>query len=459
MKHRNGGVRKICHCPRRQWSKCEHAWHFNYKPRFRSAYRFSLDAEIGKHIEGRTAALAAAEDIRTAIRAGTFKRRAEIARLVANEPDSRSNDVTFADFGEVFFDRAGKGTANNRACFAKLSAFTLPGPTGGGKLGEKPLRAITEDDVEAFFGHLRAEGRAGSTTNKYVQLVRAMFRWALKKGYVDRNVVAESEVIRRQKMAQRSRRLAPDVIDPKTGKLLQAGEERALLAVAGSHLQRLMIGALETGLRLGELLRLQWRDVDMDGRTLTVRAENTKTRTARTLPMSSRLHSVLEMARSALVAAVPESVEAEKRVDYVARAYVFGDAVGRRVAVVRKAWDTAVLKAHAHQPVWRASNTLAPASRAALRAIDLHFHDLRHEAGSRFIEAGWPLHHVQEMLGHKNLSQTSTYLNATHVGLRESMRRYDENSARCKIVASEPAIGLTPSCNGPSTDDAQPLVN
>jgi hypothetical protein len=29
-----------------------------------------------------------------------------------------------------------------------------------------------------------------------------------------------------------------------------------------------------------------------------------------------------------------------------------------------------------------------------LRAINLHFHDLRHEAGSRFIEAGWPIHHA-----------------------------------------------------------------
>ena len=144
---------------------------------------------------------------------------------------------------------------------------------------------------------------------------------------------------------------------------------------------------------------------------------------------------------------------------YIARSYVFGDVVGRRVAIVRKAWDTAVLKAHGHQPTWCGSNTLAPPSRAALRAIDLHFHDLRHEAGSRFIEAGWPLHYVQDMLGHKNVAQTSTYLNATPTGLQESMRRYDENGARCKIVASDPAIGRTPSCNGPSTYDAQPLIN
>ena len=47
------------------------------------------------------------------------------------------------------------------------------------------------------------------------------------------------------------------------------------------------------------------------------------------------------------------------------------------------------------------------------RAINLHFHDLRHEGGSRLLEAGWPVHHVQHMLGHAALQQTSTYLNAT----------------------------------------------
>jgi len=54
-------------------------------------------------------------------------------------------------------------------------------------------------------------------------------------------------------------------------------------------------------------------------------------------------------------------------------------------------------------------------------------HDLRHEAGSRLIEAGWPIHHVQEMLGHASQEQTSTYLNVTRVGLQESMRRFEQS--------------------------------
>ena len=38
---------------------------------------------------------------------------------------------------------------------------------------------------------------------------------------------------------------------------------------------------------------------------------------------------------------------------------------------------------------------------------DLHFRDLRHEGGSRLLEAGWPLHYVRDMLGHADISTTS----------------------------------------------------
>jgi integrase len=84
-----------------------------------------------------------------------------------------------------------------------------------------------------------------------------------------------------------------------------------------------------------------------------------------------------------------------------------------------------VLKAHGVKPEWdKPKKRLAAAARQQLAAIDLHWHDLRHEAGSRWIEAG-PIHHVQQMLGHADLKQTSTYLNATVKGIEDSMRKLD----------------------------------
>ena len=133
----------------------------------------------------------------------------------------------------------------------------------------------------------------------------------------------------------------------------------------------------------------------------------------------------------------------------MADCYAFGDAAGQKIANIKKAWETAVLKAHGIQPTWSGANRLSAESRSAFQKIDLHFHDLRHEAGSRLIEAGWPIHHVSEMLGHANLGQTSTYLNVTRVGLHDSMRRFDASVARCAPEAhfgaiNTPAVELLP---------------
>ena len=101
-----------------------------------------------------------------------------------------------------------------------------------------------------------------------------------------------------------------------------------------------------------------------------------------------------------------------------------------------------MLIAHGHKPVW-INGALTSACRQQLRAVDLHFHDLRHEAGCRWLEAGWPIPHVQEMLGHANLSQTSTYLHANEMGLQGSMSKFDTGK-RGDAVAIEAPIEHTP---------------
>jgi len=75
------------------------------------------------------------------------------------------------------------------------------------------------------------------------------------------------------------------------------------------------------------------------------------------------------------------------------------------------------------------------------------------EGGSRLLEAGWPVHHVQHMLGHASLQQTSTYLNATLQGLHQSMRNLDQSRPACKPVANKPARGQRPvRKQAPATD-------
>ena len=73
-----------------------------------------------------------------------------------------------------------------------------------------------------------------------------------------------------------------------------------------------------------------------------------------------------------------------------------------------RALRTAVLKAHGERIRVTTTRDFSPENKAALDRIDLYFHDLRREAGSRWLEGGVPLHTIQRWLGHTNISQAST---------------------------------------------------
>jgi integrase len=217
--------------------------------------------------DGKTEAETLADGIRREIRAGTFCGVSAAAMTNDSEDDDR-HEVSFETFARRFVERYSKdrGKASwqdDEYMVKRLGSF--PGIEGR-PLGETPVQRVTEDDLEAFIKHLTTQGRASSTRNHYVQLIRAMSRWAVKQGYRDAPMVGDdSDVIRRKKEAQRHRRLEP-------------GEEDKLLRSAEPHLQALIVAALETCARQGELLSLQWGNVSIERGEIILRAEHTKDR-------------------------------------------------------------------------------------------------------------------------------------------------------------------------------------
>ena len=97
--HSNRGLRKVCSCPRRNWAKCSHPWHFSFRWKGKS-YRFSLTRFTGKAINSKTDADDTADRLRTQIREGRF--------LLAAEPPSADgvvepeNLMSFSDFATVW---------------------------------------------------------------------------------------------------------------------------------------------------------------------------------------------------------------------------------------------------------------------------------------------------------------------------------------------------------------------
>jgi integrase len=164
---------------------------------------------------------------------------------------------------------------------------------------------------------------------------------------------------------------------------LSDNEEQDLLEAAERgrcrYMRPLITLALETGARRGELLGLRWADIDLDRRIAHLPL--TKNGSARDIPLSSRATETLR----ALAA------RRDSDTDHVFP--ISGNAV-------RLAWERL---------------------RQRAGIVDLHFHDLRHEAVSRLFEKGLDMMAVAAISGHKTLSMLSRYTHLRAVDLVERL--------------------------------------
>lgn len=165
------------------------------------------------------------------------------------------------------------------------------------------------------------------------------------------------KMIRRPKAPRgRDRRLAP-------------GEEQLLLEAAdagrNTYMRPLIILALETAMRQGELLSLTWSDIDFDKRIAHL--DLTKNGESRDVPLSSRAIKLLSEMK--------QSASSENVFDCTKSA-------------VTQAWEHL---------------------RARAGRSDLRFHDLRHEAVTRLLERGWNVIEVATVSGHKELKMLQRY--------------------------------------------------
>jgi integrase len=389
MRQRNEGLRKRCGCPRRRWGDCSHPWHVNFKWKGRH-YRFSLDRESTDEIRSRAEARAEFDRIRTATRAGTFR--------TARDESQVRGELTFTQFAKLWHEGNGQylvRARDNRYRLAMIEAFALPGTDPPVTFGEKLAAAITVGDIEAYRAARKGQQLSAVTINHDLKLLRKMFNWGIRFGYLDQTPFKRGPVttISLEREIPRSRRLQSD------------DDEQWLLSAATPQLHAVIVAMLETACRPGELLSLQWADVNMERGELTIRASKSKTRTERILPVSARLRGVLEMRRCD-----PAGKE------FGPEAYVFGDEIGRQVKSVRKEWEHV---------------------RGQAGLADLHLADLRHEAASRFEEFGVPTLYVSQFLGHANLATTTRYLNSTRRGLHWAMERFE--TARKERAEAEQA--------------------
>lgn len=287
-KHRNKGLQKICTCARKNWSTCAHAWHFSFqwnggtkRKTGGQHYRFSLDSHFKRHIDSKSEAEDLAADLRKAIKAGTFGKETPKAdmtvRQLADEYLERYVRVSRAARATVF-----------QTTLSRILRTPIKHPTQGTKaLGDWPLADVVSDTIERFREARLAGGTGVPGTNRLLSSLRALWTWGLRRGHATTtpfrwNGVA---VVRLEKEHARSRRLGD-------------GEEQGLLAASSAHLHAIVVAALETGMRRGEILSLQWVQVEgmvVEGHTVTwpgratifLPHEKTKTKADRRIPIDA----------------------------------------------------------------------------------------------------------------------------------------------------------------------------
>ncbi len=424
MKERraNRGLRKRCGCPRSKWPKCEHTWYFNYKWKG-VHHRICLDKYVRpRRIEGKLEAEREAARLKIAIEEGHYgehrpaRDTLTLAQLLA------------AHLKEYVALERPRSLANVRYQVKAITAEVLELPTGERRaFGDWHLADVGTGALEKFRAARRTQtmvastdknGRKGArrkgglpTTNRDLGLLRATFNWAIRLDYWETTPFKKftETVVKLTKESSRRRRLEGDegerllrACDPL---LLHPRTKVPLFVQPLPRLRPIVEAALETGCRRGELLSLQWWQVkDLEGANpfLDLPASKTKTKRDRVVPISGRLKVVLEMRRHDPAGEL-----------HGAQAYVFGNEIGQRTRTITTAWRASCRRAE---------------------IVDLHFHDLRREAGSRWLEGGVPLQVVRDWLGHTNISQTSTYLESTLTGQHEAMRRFDGARALQRLV-------------------------
>ena len=139
------------------------------------------------------------------------------------------------------------------------------------------------------------------------------------------------------------------------------------------YLKPLVLVAINTGLRRGELFSLAWDHVDLERALLTVGGATAKSGWTRHVPLNAEASNTLEDWRSQ--AGEPAGL-------------VFPGKDGRRLTSIKTAWR--VLMTAAGIP-------------------DFRFHDTRHHFASRLVMAGVDLNTVRELLGHSDIKMTLRY--------------------------------------------------
>ncbi|MDA2920011.1 tyrosine-type recombinase/integrase [Desulfobacterota bacterium AH_259_B03_O07] len=244
-------------------------------------------------------------------------------------------------------------------------------------LGEKKLSAITPGDIQDYQSSRLKDGKKPATVNRELACLKHLFNVAKQRNkFFGENPVSRVKFLEENNHVER---------------ILTPEEENKLLSNSASHLKPIILTAINTGMRKGEIISLKWSNVDFDNDLITIEATNTKSKKQKKIPINSVLRKVF----------------LEQKLKTGFDEYVFHTPEGK--------------------PYYRQDSLkksfLGACKRAGIKR--LRFHDLRHTAATRMMENGANIVAVSKILGHSDLKTTMRYAHPD-----ESLKKAVENLVR-----------------------------
>lgn len=256
-------------------------------------------------------------------------------------------------------------------------------------IGDLLLNEVSPRLISEYKVRRRDEGAAPNTVNNELRLLSHAFNLAVREWeWIELNPVS---------------RVSKEKVNNQIERWLTHEEEEKLLSASPEWLQEIIIFAINTGLRQGEILDLTWDRVDLFRRTLTILEQKNKGKD--TLPINNQALEVLK---------------AKYKVRSIKTNFVFYSKEGTRIDAANllrafyMAWDKAEI-------------------------AKLRFHDLRHTFATRLVQAGVDLYKVQKLMRHKSPIMTQRYAHHYPESLRDGVETLDRIST---ILAQSKEKGL-----------------
>jgi integrase len=263
---------------------------------------------------------------------------------------------------------------------------------------EMPIGQITKNDIVRYRKyrhekHRRMQAKedqkklSETTVNRDIEVIRHLLFWAADEGFIAANPIARIRMVR-----ERGKRRP----------VMSVAEEIKLLEACSDHLRPIVIAALDTGMRRGELLNQLWEHVDFDRNLLSVTHSKTAEGEHRSVPLTTRVRTMLDANRK----------------------------------------DSGLIFTYDGKPIRRPKTGWAAALRRAGLA-HYRIHDLRHTFNSRLVEAGVIADIRKALMGHSGGGDVhSLYTHVELPGLRQAIQRLDQwHADKVRSLSAAPKEG------------------